>query len=154
MGLLLGTKVSDILEWRILLWFKPLVLITLIFHLYWRNSISVSNYVQVGFAQFCKSDSTRLCCHVTLSNVCLTLLVSSSVATYAVCLHCMKYASVLLYPDTICLEAVALWRDDNGDNGCWKRGAVSLCGCVCFLHMAGVSVCVSVCGNVCLCYGY
>lgn len=34
LSLLLGTKESDILEWRILLWFKPLYLITPILHLY------------------------------------------------------------------------------------------------------------------------
>lgn len=75
-GLLLSTKESDTLEWRILLWFKPLDLITLILYLYERNSISVSNYVQVGFAEFGKSYFIHLsACCVTLSNVFLTLLV-------------------------------------------------------------------------------
>lgn len=61
LSLLLGTKESDIFEWRIPLRFKPLDLITPILHLYYRNSISVSNYVQVSFAQFVSHIQTT--CH-------------------------------------------------------------------------------------------
>lgn len=60
LGLLLGTKESDILQWRIPLWFKPLDLITPILHLYERNSISMTNYVRVGLAPFSKTYKNHL----------------------------------------------------------------------------------------------
>lgn len=129
-GLLLGTKESDIPQWRILLWVKPLDLITLIFHLHWRNSISVSNYVQVGVALFWKS----------YSNICVLPFPLTNLTH--VCL--MRYLAVFIHSDTVCLQAVALasWRD--GGITVAKKTCPSPGPCL-FIATWPISVCPAVC---------
>lgn len=139
-GLLRGTKASDIPQWRILLWVKPLDLITLIFHLRKRNSIGASNYSQVGFAPFPTSYWNIFV--LPCPQLCLTNLAR-------VC-----YVRYVPQSDTVCLRAVALasWRD--GGITVAKKMCPSLSPCL-FIATWPISLFVWLCvGNVCLCYGY
>lgn len=129
-GLLRGTKASDIPQWRILLWVKPLDLITLIFHLRKRNSIGASNYSQVGFAPSPTSSSNIFV--LPCPQLCLTNLAR-------VC-----YVRYVPQSDTVCLRALALasWRD--GGITVAKKMSVSEPVFV-YRHMANISVCLAVC---------
>lgn len=139
-GLFRATKASDIPQWRILLWVKPLDLITLIFHLRKGNSISASNYVQFGFALFPKS----------YSNICVPPCPQLCLTNHArVC-----YMRCVLHSDTVCLRAVALASRRDGGITVAKKMCPSLSRCL-FIATWPISLFVWLCvGNVCLCYGY